>query len=429
MKTKFFFIIVLLLISFRASAQEIKRTSTGSTCQYCMPSNGWTNDAAATSFSISNERYFAGLLDQSWSPAPDGPAPSYLGSFLTAQPTANQPAVCHTNLTGLVANKTYYLKYSIMSTKKSGDAGYPEWGKVELATVSNGIPTAFIDQTVTYIPGLNTSKWVTKVLKFTPPSSNVRLTFSAVGSNGGCVNLDIGFNALTECLAGTDQVSLSKTTTKTKCGKGADLTSLVQGNAGATVSVVWYKNATHTGDKYNQPSTAEPGIYYAFKYHDVLQCFNTDNSTAKVTVEPGCFDLSPSLDINGLNFSQGQSRDFVLNVYEVQGASTDTATVVRITKPSGFEITYPTQSGISNVLGGIANENSSWVFSENANFITAIRNAFIPSTGKSTIGFKIKRKTGIGSGLTQNITGVISGGASGEGDSSNNAVITSVSTN
>ncbi|KQS26986.1 hypothetical protein [Dyadobacter sp. Leaf189] len=428
MKTKFFFIIVQLLILLKASAQEIKPTSTGTTCQYCMPSNGWTNDAAAISFSVSNERYYAGLLDQSWSPAPDGPAPSYLGSFLTAQPQPNQPAVCHTNLTGLTANKTYYLKYSIMSSKRAGDAGYAESGKVELATVSNGIPTPFIDQSVTYIAGLNTSTWVTKVLKFTPPSSNVRLTFSAIGASG-FVNLDIGFNALTECLAGTDQVSLSAITMKTKCAKGADLTSLVQGNAGATVSIVWFKNATHTGEKYNQPNAAEPGTYYAFKYHDVLQCYNTDNSTAKVTVEPGCFDLSPSLDINGLSFSQGQSRDFVVNVFEVKGASTDTATIVKISKPGGFEITYPTQSGVSNVFGGKANENSNWIFSENVNFITAIRNSLIPASNSSVIGFTMKRKTGVGKGLTQNITAVIAGGASGENDSSNNTVITSVSTN
>ncbi|KAA0993801.1 hypothetical protein [Dyadobacter aurulentus] len=332
-------------------------------------------------------------------------------------------------MTGLTANKTYYLKYNIMSSKRAGDDGYAETGKLELATVVNGIPTPFTSQVTTFAPGENTSEWIAKILKFTPTYSNVRLTFSGTSSKGGVVNLDIGFNALTECLAGTEQVSLNATSLKAKCGKGADLTSLVEGVIGATVSIKWFVNPSHSGEAYNQPGAAGPGIYYAFKYHNVLDCYNTDNSTAKVIVNAGCFDLSPTISLNGLNFDSGTSRDFIVNVFETAGMATDTATIVRLTKASGFEITYENQSGISDVFGGTPNENSKWSFSENANFITAICNSPIQGVGKSALGFKIKRKTAMTSGLSQSLTAVIVGGASNEVDSSNNIAITKISNN
>jgi hypothetical protein len=430
MKSIFFLILAELLLIATISAQDVKPTSQGSTCQNCLP-NGWIKDAGASnSFpSISNETHYAGLANQPWSPLPEGPAPSFLGSFLSAYVSPTASATCHTSLTGLTPNKTYYLRYHIMSSKREDDPGYGDTGKLELASVLNGVPTPFTSQITTFTPGVNTGKWISKVLEFTPTSSNIRLTFSGASSTGGFVNLDIGFNALTECLTGTDQVSLSSNDVKTTCDAGANLTSLVQGSLASGVSIVWFTNPSHTGEKYSQPAAAVPGTYYAFKYHNLLDCYNTDLSTAKLTVEQGCYDLSPTVEINGLNFSVGTSRDFVVNVFEISGASTNNPTVFRITKPSAFEITYEAQSGISNVLGGRPNENSKWLFSENVNYITAICTSEISGAHKSTIGFKIKRKNGIPSGTTQNITAVIQGGSGNESDTSNNTAITSVSTN
>jgi hypothetical protein len=62
----------------------------------------------------------------------------------------------------------------------------------------------------------------------------------------------------------------------------------------------------------------------------------------------------------------------VVNVFEknnVQNVSGN-ITGFRITKISGFDITYSINTGTSNVLGGSTNSNSDWTFSENTNFIT-----------------------------------------------------------
>ncbi|WP_439556729.1 hypothetical protein [Dyadobacter sp.] len=599
MKTKFFLIIVQLLFFLEAAAPNVKPTSQGNTCQYCMP-NGWTNDASAISFSLSNEVNYAGLAGQAWNPAPDGPAPSFLGSFLSAQGLVNAPAITHTILTGLMPNKTYYLRYHVMSSKRLTDAGYGEAATIELATVSNGVATPFTSQTTTFTPGVNTSKWIPKILKFTPSLSNVRLTFTGSSTVGGFVNLDIGFNALTECLAGTEQVSLSTASLEAKCAAGADLTTLVQSAIANNEEVVWFTNPNHTGAKYSDPKLAIPGVYYAFIYHKILECYNTDNSTAQVTVtgsqqvpistdkvtntcpfqfvdlnslftgslpngaslvwftndqhlgQPvsdvntvssgtyyafyhyqaqncfntdkstasvtvtinppvpvkstssqiicpktsinlvteffqglipqgaelrffsnathsgspisnlnvgagtyyafyyyaanncynqdlstakievtymNCADLSPTVAIGGVSFTPGAQRDFVVNLYEIKGGATTGTISLRITKPGGFTISYPLQSGTSNVPGGAANENSNWAFTENDNFITATSQSVISPNGKAVIGFAIKRKDGISSGVTQNINATILTGSGGDSNSANNTVITSVSTN
>ncbi|CAG5068621.1 hypothetical protein DYBT9623_01353 [Dyadobacter sp. CECT 9623] len=430
MKSNFTKLIVAICLFSAAYGQEVAPTSQGNTCQGCLP-NEWIKDAGATNFfpSISNEIHFAGLANQPWSPLPDGPAPSFLGSFLSAYVSPIATATCHTNLTGLTPNKKYYLKYNIMASKRASDAGYGETGKLELATLSGGVATPFTSQTTTFTAGVNTSKWISKVLEFTPTVSNVRLTFSGASSTGGFINLDIGFNALTECFAGTDQVTLDATSLKIICGTNTDLGALAQQPPGGAVSVVWFTNPTHSGEKLSNPEAAGIGIFYAFKYDNTLGCYNTNNSTAKVIVSSGCFDLSPTVAINWLNFNEGASRDFVVNVFETIGTSTDTVTTIRLTKPSGYEITYSGQSGISDVFGGIPNGNSEWTFPENANFITARKSTLIQGTQKAAVGFKIKRKNSTLSSLVQNLTAVVIGVASNESDTSNNAAIINISAN
>lgn len=142
-------------------------------------------------------------------------------------------------------------------------------------------------------------------------------------------------------------------------------------------------------------------------------------------------DLSPTNDIDDLSFSIGSSRDFIVNIFEVNNVLTTGVISFRVTKLSAFTITYPAVSGISNVLGGMVNENGNWNFTENSGFITvtAKTGVNIPANGQATIGFNIARKTGTPNGTVQNITSTIIGGSGGEVNTSNNQVVTSVVAN
>jgi hypothetical protein len=140
-------------------------------------------------------------------------------------------------------------------------------------------------------------------------------------------------------------------------------------------------------------------------------------------------DLAITLDIDGLNFpAAGSSKDFVINLFEVNGVNATNPIVFRIQKVSAFTITYPTASGTSNVFGGTPNENGNWTITENSLFITVTAKAgvVIPANGQAVIGFNITRKAGVAAGTTQNVAATISSGG-GETNLANNAVITSVS--
>jgi len=139
-------------------------------------------------------------------------------------------------------------------------------------------------------------------------------------------------------------------------------------------------------------------------------------------------DLTITMDIDALSFpAAGSSKDFVINLYEINGVSATNPISFRILKLSAFTITYPTISGSSNVFGGTQNENSNWTITENTSFITvtAKPGVVIPANGQAVIGFNITRKAGISPG-SQNVAATISSGG-GETNLTNNAVITSVS--
>jgi hypothetical protein len=145
-------------------------------------------------------------------------------------------------------------------------------------------------------------------------------------------------------------------------------------------------------------------------------------------------DLTPTTEINSLEFTgASNARDIVVNVFEknnVQNVSGN-ITGFRITKISGFDITYSINTGTSNVLGGSTNSNSDWTFSENTNFITvtAKPGVSIPQNSFKKIGFTVTRKGGIPSNTSQNITVTILYGSGGEGRVDNNIVETKITAN
>ena len=140
-------------------------------------------------------------------------------------------------------------------------------------------------------------------------------------------------------------------------------------------------------------------------------------------------DLTPTTDIDELSFfTDGTSRDFIVNLYEIENVDATGQIRFRLTKLSAFTITYPTTNTVSNVFGGIANENANWTFTENTGFITVTSKpgVIIPAGGQALIGFNITRKQGTPPGNSQNITATIIGGSGGEVNTTNNQVVTTV---
>jgi hypothetical protein len=139
-------------------------------------------------------------------------------------------------------------------------------------------------------------------------------------------------------------------------------------------------------------------------------------------------DLTPGVDIDNLNFpAPDVSRDFVVNIFEINNIVAGNPITIRLSKLSAFTITYPTESGTSNVYGGKANENSNWTFTENAGFViaTAKPGITIPAGGSAVLGFSITRKPGVIAGTSQTLTTTIVGPSGGETNTANNRTLTS----
>ncbi|KAA0993804.1 hypothetical protein [Dyadobacter aurulentus] len=226
--------------------------------------------------------------------------------------------------------------------------------------------------------------------------------------------------------------SLSKTNLTGICP--ANTANLNDAVSEQGLELVWFTNNSHSGEPVADPFHAGAGTYYGFYGDAATGCYNVDISTTPVTVTiNNCpineADLTQTVVINALNFNSEASRDFVVNLYEINGFDTKAPINFKISKTGSFDITYPTVSGTSQVLGGTPNENSNWTFSENASFITVTSTSTIPANGQATIGFKVSRKPGVLKGSKQSITVTLVGGSGGELNAGNNLSVTAISTN
>lgn len=162
-----------------------------------------------------------------------------------------------------------------------------------------------------------------------------------------------------------------------------------------------------------------------------------DGAAVVANVSAGA-DLIASVDIDGTIFSPNQGQDFIVNVIEIGGGSTNGAMVVTISKLSGWDITVPgltlssvNQSGTngnSNVFGGSPNNNGNWLFRQDANNIYATSKAgsILPLGGASAIGFTATRKATTGTGTSQSLSLSVSGG--GDVTPANNSAVNTFGT-
>ncbi|MEO6287669.1 MAG: hypothetical protein ABIN80_16685 [Dyadobacter sp.] len=94
------------------------------------------------------------------------------------------------------------------------------------------------------------------------------------------------------CNVGTDQVLLKSSVASNLCpSKTVDLNQTVTSNW-ADGALNWYDNPTHSGNPIDPAFAVGAGTYYAF-ITSGPDCWNTDNSTAKVTVTITRCDPSP----------------------------------------------------------------------------------------------------------------------------------------
>ena len=145
-------------------------------------------------------------------------------------------------------------------------------------------------------------------------------------------------------------------------------------------------------------------------------------------------DLNSTITIGSLEFANaGSQKDFVINIFEVSNRSQITGTPIsfRLTKVSGFDITYSTTSGTSNVGSTISNGNSEWDFVDRTDYITVTAKAgtTIAANGQKIIGFTVTRKTDIPPTTTQNITVTSINGSAGEIKVDNNIAIILITAN
>jgi hypothetical protein len=151
-----------------------------------------------------------------------------------------------------------------------------------------------------------------------------------------------------------------------------------------------------------------------------------DNDLSTVTLTPtlGLPDFTPTIDINDLVFlSAGSTKDFVVNISEINGAPSDGQVVIlKIAKQSAFLITYGAATAISNVGVGVPVNNSDWDITEDASFITMTLKAagVIGANAVSAIGFTIAREANVPAQTHQPITVTVVNGSGGDSFDNNN---------
>lgn len=160
---------------------------------------------------------------------------------------------------------------------------------------------------------------------------------------------------------------------------------------------------------------------------------SNDNDTPTVTPTAtqviGLPDFTTTIDIDGLVFlTAGATKDFVVNISEIKGASSNERVVIKISKLSAFLISYGATTTTSDVNGGVSVNNNDWLITENALFITVTLKTgvtIMPNTF-SAIGFTIVRKPDVPSQTSQPITVTIVNGSGLDSQNYNNTYNTVV---
>jgi hypothetical protein len=172
-----------------------------------------------------------------------------------------------------------------------------------------------------------------------------------------------------------------------------------------------------------------PTGIYTLTYQICEKLNPTNCSQAEVVVEVirELPDFTPTIDIDGLVFLlANDTKDFIVNISEIKGKTSDGQVVVEIIKGDAFLITA--KSNIT--IGGntVTTNNDDWTIVQGQSFITMTLNtdAIIGANLFSSIGFEIKRNEGVPTQTTQPITVTIVNESGGDSYNNNNTYNTVV---
>jgi hypothetical protein len=149
---------------------------------------------------------------------------------------------------------------------------------------------------------------------------------------------------------------------------------------------------------------------------------NCDTVTSYVVVF--VTDFTPTIDIDNVVFlTSGVTRDFVVNISEIESSASVGQIVFKIPKQQAFTITYDSTATTSDVGGGTMVNNNDWIITENTLFITVTLKPtiVIDASTFSSVGFKISRKTNVPNQTWQPITATIVTGSGSDSVNDNNA--------
>ena len=149
---------------------------------------------------------------------------------------------------------------------------------------------------------------------------------------------------------------------------------------------------------------------------------NCDTVTSYVVVF--VTDFTPTIDIDNVVFlTPGVTRDFVVNISEIESSASVGQIVFKIPKQQAFTITYDSTATTSDVGGGTMVNNNDWIITENTLFITVTLKPtiVIDASTFSSVGFKISRKTNVPNQTWQPITATIVTGSGSDSVNDNNA--------
>ena len=172
-----------------------------------------------------------------------------------------------------------------------------------------------------------------------------------------------------------------------------------------------------------------PAGTYSLIYRICEASNSTNCGTATVTVTVVANDFTPTIDIDSVVFlTAGSTKDFVVNVSEILGKPSVSQVIVKIPKQSAFTISYGASTITSNVFGGVTVNNSDWLITEDALFITMTLKpgVVIGASTFSRIGFTITLKPSIPAQTWQPITATIVNGSGGDSVNGNNTYNTVV---
>ena len=156
------------------------------------------------------------------------------------------------------------------------------------------------------------------------------------------------------------------------------------------------------------PNTPAGNYNLTYKICEVTNPTNCSTVTSIVTVILANFSLT--IDIDALVFvAAGDTKDFVVNISEINGGPSGGQVIVKLIKQTAFLITYGAATSTSNVNGGVSVNNTDWLITENGSFITMTLKptAVIGANLTSAIGFTVARQPNVPAQTWQPITAII----------------------